>query len=1416
MRFVLLMGLCWIGCAGPQLSTKNNQAKDYYKSGLRFEKKASWESAIAGYRRAILEDNRFIEAFIGLGRVYTQVGNFSKACQFYAQAVHLDDQRDDLLLPYGKALFNSEQYHESYLSLLRYHNLHPEDAEATSWLAECARALNDPGAGHFFVEVTQLDSTNLESWIALAQYYFGEGEYAKALPVFERIMKAGPPPYPEAFHEYAICLALQERWSEAATTFEQAMKAGQDSPDLAEWLVLVRKVNRGTLNPAALLRYLEARTMVERGTTNSRDKKYVYETAVHKLKDALELQTDFKEALRELARLRFILGEDEKATSDYEKLIYRNEAGATDYANVAYLYFRKGDYTRAKEYYSKSYELDASQIQVKDYLATIQNLLDGMIDPGAYTSYEKGLTVTQSDSAEYYLLDAVRRDSTYYEAYLQLGITYLRMNKHKDAERQFLRGLVFVDDRDIERVFHYNLGLTYLDLDLHDKAVSQFLEALALDSLDGDSRYYLAQTYADKSELQKAVEAHDRLTRDHPDYFQPSEGDFRQIGLAPMSPALTGRPIFFDDSLVIGQTNTYELKIKSKNDALIGADANGDLNREISIVFDAQVQDITAYGEAEFALDILSVEGYALTSKERSIAGQRFYLRMSDVFGLTNVYGLLEGDPHSLQQFVIQTLEDLHGTFLRKPVTQGELWKSHQHVFQLGTIDAVAELDYMADDRAFVKKQYGIQGTYNAARYGEEGMVSIVNQGEAEFEFDARRRLITSYTNRFTTREFREATASSQNQEATYTLTLRKTRYEKLEPPKRTVLESVPYVRQHGPQCAAASLSMVLQFYGRKIDQDDIYATIKSDFAGAQANDILNYPRSLGSYKTFGYTGTLEDLKSRIDEGIPVLVFLTPFGYGHVVVVIGYDETKHQIIMHDPTVASLQAVNYDEFLQEWRESGNECAIVVPFDRTLPLQDGPIASHKAVELKWQGDKALGDHQYDKAMKLYRDAIAMNRGYQAALEGVMLLHLQKDQFSEASAILDTLLALNPTSIDLVLKRASLLLSQYDYDKVLQITKKAKQMDASNIINYVYTASALFAQKKYQEAIDEIKQAIKINPLQSTPRNMLAGYLAEVGEWEKAYEQAELAIKYEAENIGNYLTLSGLYQTEVANRFLTAQRRAKLIDKAIEALNVIKSSAPDLPNLDQIYGDVYTSGEQHRLGDSLFAENIKKFPEENAAYNNYAWRLATDNLRLTEAAQLSQKSIELSQRNPYYFDTMAWIHMKRAIQFESQGLKDSATAYFTSAEKLLQATIQYDRTSDFAYRHLGVVYARWGKMDLAKEQFRIVTEMLPDKARLFADIAKDCEEARLDSLALDYYRRSIAEKPNLDYALYRASFLLAQGGRELGLARSLIMRALESDSVNFLYRGTLGIVAYTTGDYSSAEQNLLRAIADQAGFP
>jgi tetratricopeptide (TPR) repeat protein len=178
------------------------------------------------------------------------------------------------------------------------------------------------------------------------------------------------------------------------------------------------------------------------------------------------------------------------------------------------------------------------------------------------------------------------------------------------------------------------------------------------------------------------------------------------------------------------------------------------------------------------------------------------------------------------------------------------------------------------------------------------------------------------------------------------------------------------------------------------------------------------------------------------------------------------------------------------------------------------------------------------------------------------------------------------------------------------------------------------------------------------------------------------------------------------------------------------------------------------------------------------------------------------------------MGWIHFKMGIAYKTAGKPDSMEIYFRKAEDELKSTIQYDIYSDFAYRHLGVLYQKWGRSSEAISQFDVVLGMLPDKARVYTDIGKDFEEAGLPHEAIENYLKAVEIRPSLDFAAFRLAYLYAKTGNDLKRAMDFAQQAWIQDSTNFLYRGVFGIIYYYQKDLKNARTYLEQAVAAQQG--
>jgi uncharacterized protein YvpB len=130
----------------------------------------------------------------------------------------------------------------------------------------------------------------------------------------------------------------------------------------------------------------------------------------------------------------------------------------------------------------------------------------------------------------------------------------------------------------------------------------------------------------------------------------------------------------------------------------------------------------------------------------------------------------------------------------------------------------------------------------------------------------------------------------------------------------------VPFVRQKPWYCSESSASMVLQYYGFTVSQDDVH-----DAGFDRFENMLPF---LQRYVNAEYRQlNIEALKEQIDLGNPVIIRVMAGEYRHSIVVVGYDE--NYIYVHDPAVGPYLKAKPNVLLEVWRPTGYLSIVLSP-------------------------------------------------------------------------------------------------------------------------------------------------------------------------------------------------------------------------------------------------------------------------------------------------------------------------------------------------------------------------------------------------------------------------------------------------------------------------------------------------------
>lgn len=145
-----------------------------------------------------------------------------------------------------------------------------------------------------------------------------------------------------------------------------------------------------------------------------------------------------------------------------------------------------------------------------------------------------------------------------------------------------------------------------------------------------------------------------------------------------------------------------------------------------------------------------------------------------------------------------------------------------------------------------------------------------------------------------------------------------------------------PFVKQRHRHCGPATLSMVMQFYGRHALQDNIAdAIFDKTKLGTFQTDMVAYLRSQ-SFLPYELAPKLTDVIHAVADGYPVIVMqnLGFNGVGgvlskwHYALVVGYDLNQKEMVLHSGPFEYYR-LPFKTFERTWARSGHWALVAWP-------------------------------------------------------------------------------------------------------------------------------------------------------------------------------------------------------------------------------------------------------------------------------------------------------------------------------------------------------------------------------------------------------------------------------------------------------------------------------------------------------
>ena len=443
------------------------------------------------------------------------------------------------------------------------------------------------------------------------------------------------------------------------------------------------------------------------------------------------------------------------------------------------------------------------------------------------------------------------------------------------------------------------------------------------------------------------------------------------------------------------------------------------------------------------------------------------------------------------------------------------------------------------------------------------------------------------------------------------------------------------------------------------------------------------------------------------------------------------------IIMSDPEDQAAFLENVQKALQSEPNNGVAWAYVATIYRMQGKPEQALeAGTKAITLL-QAKPARRAMVYSLRSDIYTDL-------EDAVKALMDLH---------SAIKDA-----PDILDLYLKRGNLYATMGQYDLAEVDMRKIASLDTENPTGYVGLAMIAELQERYEDAIQNLNEAIKVAPDEGYLYYLRAGINIKLEHYDEAMDdiiytiansfadedtysllnviasqamptlEAKLKAVESVNKTGAYLFLIGMahqnigdnrgaleYYQQVTERQELTDFVASQIATAYQGIGDYSSALKyideaislDPTDYTYIYTKAQILSEDGNLRRALAESNkyVSLVPDDADGYYQRA-QIKSKLQDLQGAIDDYSKGIELN-------DTYLWAYIKRADCYTALGRKDAATADYRKVIEILQEHDATDITMAYAYQSLG-------EQEQALATIAKCIEGAPDSAELYYNIS------------------------------------------------------------------------------------------------
>jgi tetratricopeptide (TPR) repeat protein len=388
---------------------------------------------------------------------------------------------------------------------------------------------------------------------------------------------------------------------------------------------------------------------------------------------------------------------------------------------------------------------------------------------------------------------------------------------------------------------------------------------------------------------------------------------------------------------------------------------------------------------------------------------------------------------------------------------------------------------------------------------------------------------------------------------------------------------------------------------------------------------------------------------------------------------------------------------------------------------------------------------------------------------------------ERTAEGKAIIEAVLAEDPSSADALFVRAKYEIGTGDLDGAIDSLRQAMEIRPSWPQAHFVLGSALALRGETQRARAELARAVELEPALLEARGLLIKVHVELGEYEYAVEHGRVYLAARPE--------------DDATRIYVAQSLVSLgrLDEAAETLSVIPVERQDV-------GSLYAIGRVRLLaGDRDGARDF--FLRAN--------ELQPNNAKLLAALYSIDRSTGKISHSIKRMNDAVQAKPEDADLWSLRGSVEASAGNLAESESSLKKAIEFDPNHLDSYQKLGALYRATGRVDEMVALYEDAVKARPESAPAHHFLGVLYEMTGKVDDARAQYELALQYDPSLGESKNNLAYLMAEAGDDLDRALELAQEAKAAMPESANAADTLGWVLYKRGVSSAAVGYLRDAV-------